>query len=187
MIIHPAHLQIILHVPQCFHFVLSVASFQQTVATHVHSLISTVVAEQLCVRRAPSLGQIAQRIHQKVGAKHRSLKMRPEMFGTQRHFTPQAGLNCQWRLSFLCLGRAAVAQHFAVLLLTLGTGEATFSFTLAAPGLPDTGRTEAVTTGQGLGLAEGVSAHRAGQLFIHGGHRDKDTINTGFIQQDENK
>lgn len=169
----PADLQILLHLSEGLHFVLSMASLQQTVATHVHPLVGAVVAQYLCVCWAPSLGEVPQWIHQQVGAKRRSLQMGLEVLGAQRHLTPQAGLDSQRRLSFLCLRRAAVAQHFAALLLTLGAGKATFAVTLVAPGLADAGRAEAVTTGQGVGLAEGVSAHGAGQLLLQGRHSEQ--------------
>ncbi len=59
-----------------------------------------------------------------------------------------------------------------MLLLALGAGKATFALILAAPGLADARRAEAVTTRQGLGFAEEVSAHRAGQLFLQGRHNE---------------
>lgn len=157
-----ADLQILLHLPQCLHFVLNMASLQQTVTAHVHPLIGTVVAQHLCVCWAPSLGEVPQRIHQQVGAKRRPLQVRLEVLGTQRHFAPQAGLDCQRWLFIRWLWRAAVTQHFTMLLLTLGAGKASSAVALVPPGLADAGRAEAVTTGQGLGLAEGVSAYRAG-------------------------
>ena len=169
----PADLQILLHLSQRLHFVLSMAPLQQTVPTHVHPLIGAVVAQYLSVLWAPSLGEVAQRIHQKVGAERRPLQMRLEMCCTQRYFTPQAGLDSQCWLSLRCLWRAAVTQHLAVLLLTLGADEATFALTLIPPRLADAGRAEAVTTGQRKSLAEDVSAHRAGQLLLQGRHRDR--------------
>lgn len=119
---------------------------------------------------APSLGEVRQWIHQQVGAKRRSLQMGLEVLGTQRHFTPQAGLDSQTRQTFLRFSRAAVTQNFPSLLLTLGADEATSAVDRGAPGLADAGRAEAVTTRQGVGSAEGVSAHRAGQLILQGRH-----------------
>lgn len=158
---------------QRLHFVLSVASLQQTVTAHVHPLIGAVVAQYLRVCWAPSLGEVPQRIHQQVRAKRRPLQVGLEVFGAQRHFTPQAGLDSQRRVSFRSLGWAAVTQDFPVLLLTLGAGEAAFVLTLVAPGLADAGGAEAVTTGQRVGFGEGVSAHGAGQLFLQGRHGER--------------
>lgn len=166
----PAHLQVIFHLSQCFHFVLNMASLQQTVAAHIHPLICTVVAEYLCVRRAPSLGEVAQWIHQQMGAICRSFQMGLEVFGTQRHLTLQAGLDSQCWLPFLCLRGAAVTQYFTMLLLALGTDKANFALTQSAPGLTDAGGAKAVTAGQREGLAEDVSAHGARQLFLQGPH-----------------
>ncbi len=79
----PADLQILFHLSQRLHFVLSMTSVQQAVTAHVHPLIGTVVAQYLCVCRAPSLREVPQRIHQQVGAKRRPLQMGLEVFGTQ--------------------------------------------------------------------------------------------------------
>lgn len=105
-----------------------------------------------------------------MGAKCWPFQMGLEVFGTQRHLTPQAGLDGQWWLPFLCLGGTAVTQYFTMFLLALGTGKTNLTLTLAAPGLTNAGGAEAVTTGQGVGLAEDVPAHRAGQLFLQGSH-----------------
>lgn len=166
----PADLQVLFDLSQRLHFVLSMASLQQTVATHVQPLINAVVAQYLCVLWALSLGEVPQWIHQQVRAERLPLQMGLEVFGTQWHFTPQAGLDSQRWLSFAYLRGAAVTQHLALLFLALGAGKATFSVTLVAPGLTNAGRAEAVTTGQGVGLAEGVSTHGAGQLLLQGRH-----------------
>lgn len=148
-------------------------SVQQTVTAHIHPVVGAVVAQYLCVCRAPSLGEVPERVHQQVVAKRRPLQMGLEVRGTQRHFTPQAGLDSRRGLSFIRGGRAAVTRHFTVLLLTLGAGKATFALALSAPGLADAGGTEAVSTGQGVGLTEEVSAHRAGELLLHGRHGER--------------
>lgn len=168
----PADLQILLHLSQRLHFVLSMASIQQTVTAHIHPFICTVVAQYLFVCLAPSLGDVPQWIHQQMVAKRRSLQMRLEVFSTKRHFTLQTGFDSQRWLPFLSLRGAAITWYFTMLLLTLRAGKATFAIALVAPGLTDACRAEAVTTGQGVGLAEAVSTHRAGQLFLQGRHSE---------------
>lgn len=79
----PADLQILFHLSQRLHFVLSMASLQQTVTTHIQPLINAVVAQYLCVRWAPALGEVPKWVHQQVGAERLSLQMGLEVFGTQ--------------------------------------------------------------------------------------------------------
>lgn len=90
--------------------------------------------------------------------------------GAQRYFTPQAGLCSQRWLPIFCCGRAAVTQHITVILLALWTGKVTFPFGVASPSFPNAGWTEAVSAGQGVGLAEAVPTHRAGQLLVQRCH-----------------
>lgn len=161
---------------------LGVAPLQQTVPAHVQPVIGAVVAQYFRVFRAPSMGEISQRIHQQVTAEGRPLQMRLEVVCAQRHLAPQAGFDSQSRLSLPCVSGAAVAQHLAALLLTLGADKATSAFSQVAPGLADAGGTEAVATRQGVGLAEDVSAHRAGQLKLQGRHGDRANANTRLGQ-----
>lgn len=149
---------------------LGVAPPQQAVPAHVQPVVGAVVAQHFRVFRAPSVGQVPQRLHQQVAAEGGPLQVGPEVGATQGHLTPQAGFHRQRRLRLLGVGGAAVARHPPALLLALGADEATPAFRRVAPGLADAGGTEAVAAGQRVGLAEDIPAHRAGQLRLQGRH-----------------
>lgn len=149
---------------------MGVASLQQTVAAHVQPLIGTVVAQDLRVGRAASLGEVAQRVHQQVGAERRPLQVGLQVLGAQGHLASQARLHSQGRLRVLGGWRTAVAQHPTALLLALGADEAALPVAVVAPSFADAGGTEAVATWQRVDLGEGVSAHGAGELLVQGGH-----------------
>lgn len=119
---------------------------------------------------AASLGEVAQRVHQQVGAERRPLQVGLQVLGAQGHLASQASLHSQGRLHALGSRRAAVAHHPTALLLALGAGEAAFPVAVVVPSFADAGRAEAVATGQRVDLGEGVSAHGAGELLFQGGH-----------------
>lgn len=56
--VFPADLQILLHLFQRLHFVLGMASLQQTVTAHVQPLVGAVVTQDLRVCRASPLGEV---------------------------------------------------------------------------------------------------------------------------------
>lgn len=168
--VFPSDLQVVLHLFQRLDLVLGVASLQQTVTAHVQPLVGTVVAQNLRVGRAASLGKVTQRVHQQVGAVRRPLQVGLQVLGAQGHLASQTRLDSLGRLRVLSGRSAAIAWHTAALLLALGAGEAALPVAVFVPSFADAGRTEAVATRQRVDLGEGVSAHGAGELLVQGGH-----------------